>query len=64
MGKGGEFEPVGVCPECGLDLDGVNVEVHVRHHWDREPHPYQDKEGYKRFHKLLALGNNSIQEEE
>ncbi len=57
MGRGGEFEEADVCPECGITLEDVDIAVHIRHHWDKEPHPYQDKEGYKRFHFLLELTN-------
>lgn len=51
-----EIEPTGprLCPECGLDLSGVNIGAHLRGHWDLEPHPIQHREAHRRYHLLLA----------
>ncbi len=38
-----------LCPECGCDLDGMDILAHAIAHWGKEPERVKYPEAHERF---------------
>ena len=50
------LKPVKLCPECGLDVSQVDIDVHARRHWGEvKPDPRKFPEAARRYKALMKL---------